>query len=420
MKTGLFITAVLSLCLISVNPYAIPVDADISPDKVDSKNKREYVLYKSAQKKFSSGDFGGAKQDYLKSLQANPIFFPSMIGMAEIEYNAGNKSGAEAYFTRAFGVTSNSAILHTAYGKFLFKNGDIPGAIKAFEKAIEINPGQADAHTELAVIYLSRMGDTDKAIKHYRQAVAARPDELSLLYGLSAAQSAGGKVDESIATLKEIASKVPQNALPWQYMGVYYARAGRFNEAINALKHSVSKNKQLIDTRWILADIYMQAGNTSGAIAEYQWIADNTIYKDVAYFRQGLVYHANKDYASAEKAYLNSIKFNPEFPDPYNNLAYITLETGRNYAAGLEWGKKAVSLKPDSSIYLDTLGWIYYKLGEYQHARKYLQLAVNSKPVSAEAHYHLGKVYEKLDDKNSADNYFAEAKKIDKNFVPAN
>ena len=421
MKKSTLIIGVVFMTLLSVRVGAIPIEKLDSLEGINSKNAPEYILYKSAKQKYARGDLKEARTDYLKSLKANPIFFPSMIGMADIEDRAGHKQKAEDYFKKAFDVTkNNSSLVHAAYGKFLFKYNDISGAKQEFEKALEINPAQPDANTELAVIYLSRLNKPNKAIEHYQKAIDADPDNISLQYGLSTAQSAAGNTDGAIATLKRVANKLPGNAVPWEYMGINYDRAGRFNEAIDALKKSIKLDPKRVQSRWILADTYAHAKQFNNALQEYQWVIDNTKQKDVAYFKQGLVYQINKDYANAQAAYLKASQSNPKLPDPYNNLAYMTLETKKDYQKGIEWAKKAVSLKADSPVFLDTLGWLYYQVKDYKNAMQYLQRAVNNKPASAEANYHLGKVYEAMKDKTNAEKYFKKAQEIDSHFKPTN
>ncbi len=415
----------------SVEVVSLPITSDIksigdreaggyieTPEDIKARNEAEYVLYKSAQEKFSEGDLDGARKGYLKSLNANPIFFPSMIGLAEIEDKYGNRGKAEEFFQKAFSAAKNSAFLHTAYGRFLFKHQDIIGAKKEFEKALSINPKRPDANVELAVIYLSHFNDPKKSIQYYHAAIEGDPDNVAYLYGLSSAQAAFGDVDAAVATLKTIADKLPSNALPWQYMGIQYSRAGRFNEAVAALKKSIEINPQQEDARWLLAETYAVAKRSDSALKEYQWLIDNSDKKDVAYLKQGIVYQLAKDFKKSKAAYLQAIEANPNLADAYNNLAYLTLETKGGSKEGLQWAQKAVSLNPDNAVFLDTLGWLYYQVGDYSNAQKQLDKAAKSKPELAEVHYHLGKVYEKLNDKAAANRHFSEAKRIDKHFEP--
>ena len=66
--------------------------------------------------------------------------------------------------------------------------------------------------------------------------------------------------------------------------------------------------------------------------------------------------------------------------------------------------ERALKIDPENGAYLDSLGWIYFKQGQYEDALKYLQEADNylKDPIILE---HLGDVYYKMDKR-------AEAKKF--------
>lgn len=83
----------------------------------------------------------------------------------------------------------------------------------------------------------------------------------------------------------------------------------------------------------------------------------------------------------------------------------------------LEMSKRAVTKKPDNSSYLDTLGWIYYKLNRFEDALKYLREAADlaekddlPHPVILE---HLGDNYMKLGDLDKAQSYWKKALELD-------
>ena len=68
--------------------------------------------------------------------------------------------------------------------------------------------------------------------------------------------------------------------------------------------------------------------------------------------------------------------------------------------------KEAVEKQPESSSYLDTMGWIYFKLGKYDNAEKYIGKAVGLREAVGEngatLNEHLGDVYYKLNQKEKA------------------
>ena len=89
------------------------------------------------------------------------------------------------------------------------------------------------------------------------------------------------------------------------------------------------------------------------------------------------------------------INLNPQHATAINYLAYTWAEMGTNLQEALELARKAVALKPESGYITDTVGWVYYRMGEYGSAVKYLERAatlVVDDPIISE---HLGDAYVK-------------------------
>jgi Flp pilus assembly protein TadD len=57
--------------------------------------------------------------------------------------------------------------------------------------------------------------------------------------------------------------------------------------------------------------------------------------------------------------------------------------------------RKAVDLEPMNGAYLDSLGWAYFKLGQYELAEENLRQAVERDQTDPTVHDHLGELYEK-------------------------
>jgi tetratricopeptide (TPR) repeat protein len=58
--------------------------------------------------------------------------------------------------------------------------------------------------------------------------------------------------------------------------------------------------------------------------------------------------------------------------------------------------RQAMSLSPHSGAIVDSLGWGYYKLGDYDQALGYVEQAIQLEPSDAEVNEHLGDVYQAL------------------------
>src|SRR6185369_15974 len=85
------------------------------------------------------------------------------------------------------------------------------------------------------------------------------------------------------------------------------------------------------------------------------------------------------------------IKMKPDYAHAYNALGYTLAEKTRRLVEAKQLIDKAYTLSPDDPFILDSLGWVYYRLGEVQEALKHLQTAYTARP-DPEIAAHLGEV----------------------------
>jgi Flp pilus assembly protein TadD len=81
-------------------------------------------------------------------------------------------------------------------------------------------------------------------------------------------------------------------------------------------------------------------------------------------------------FEQAEKALLKLLELSPDDPLALNNLAYMYLENNKNISKALQMVQQALETEPENGAYLDTLGWAYYKKGNFKQARKNIEKAL--------------------------------------------
>ena len=83
----------------------------------------------------------------------------------------------------------------------------------------------------------------------------------------------------------------------------------------------------------------------------------------------------------------------PDNAAALNYLGYMLADRDVQIQDALTLVRKAVDLEPSSGAYLDSLGWVYFRMGELDRAEKYLTEGARLEPHDATVHEHLGDLY---------------------------
>ncbi len=117
--------------------------------------------------------------------------------------------------------------------------------------------------------------------------------------------------------------------------------------------------------------------------------------------------------AQSEKDVEAALLIAPEQPELLNYLGYMWIDRGDNLPRALEMVKKAVALQPRSGAIIDSLGWGYYRLGDYKLAVTTLERAVLLEPADPDVNDHLGDAYWKVGRKIEAKFQWARVLSLD-------
>jgi TolB-like protein/Flp pilus assembly protein TadD len=206
----------------------------------------------------------------------------------------------EAAAQKALALDPNSSDAHAALGdiKTLY-HFDLPGSVEEFEHAIRLNPNDANAHHWLGNQTLNNMGETERALAEVRR--AQELDPLSLVintnvgyqlmflgrldeaiaqlrktleldpnfyyarYTLGEALGLSGNIPEAIAEFKKAAA-VTEDPSPLSYLGNFYGKSGRRDEAEKILAQLVETRKQRYVQPYNFALVYIGLGDKAKAL----------------------------------------------------------------------------------------------------------------------------------------------------------
>ena len=127
-----------------------------------------------------------------------------------------------------------------------------------------------------------------------------------------------------------------------------------------------------------------------------------------------LIYDSTGDWVESDKLYIDLISTDSTDAQAYNNYAYSLVERNENLNKALKMAKKAISLEPKNASYLDTIGWIYFKLNKIDKAKEYLESSLEIVKDNSVVLEHLGDVLMKDNKQKEAIDYYKRALALDK------
>ncbi len=176
------------------------------------------------------------------------------------------------------------------------------------------------------------------------------------------------------------------------YLGLCYAKLQKYEDALLYLETVVTSGGQIervLQCRFLLAVIYAVSGRRRLADFELNKLLETGYMTPSVYAAIAFVAWEQKDTEKCLSYYEKSLKADPENVTSLNGMGYVLACSDKDLTKALSLCKKAVESSPNSAACLDSLGWVYYKLGLYGDAIKYLEMAENLDKENAEIAEHI-------------------------------
>jgi tetratricopeptide (TPR) repeat protein len=339
---------------------------------------------------------------------------------------AGQKREAGKRYERVYKVDPNQLRVVQAYGGYLARQGSKDEALKVFRAFNEVLPnhpliteaiadieagkripplvdspqaGAAEALYGLGSA-LGRRGGEDLGLIYLQLSLYLAPSHPMALLALADLYEAVKKVDLAISVYDRLPANSPmqRNAQIQRALGLdsldrtdeakdtltkLIAADPSDREAITALGNILRGRKEFAEC----ADVYSKAVDTISKPERPNW---------VLYYFRGICYERSKQWPKSEADMKKALELYPEQPLVLNYLGYSWVDQGINLDDGMKMIQRAVEQRADDGYIVDSLGWAYFRIGNYEQAVKNLEHAVELKPEDPTINDHLGDAYWKI------------------------
>jgi tetratricopeptide (TPR) repeat protein len=336
---------------------------------------------------------------------------------------AGNEKDAGKRLEHAYKLDSTALRVVEAYGSWVSRNRSPKEALAIFEtfdKALPRHPLVVEAMSKLKAgeklqplvstaqlgaaeaLYglgasLGRRGGEDLGLVYLQLSLFLAPSHPLSLLSLADLYESLKKPELAIKAYERVPTNSPLHRNAAIQMAANLDALDRPDEAQKHLEALIKQHPDDLEAIMALgnvlrghkkfaecANVYSKGVDTIAKPEKANWV--------IFYFR-GICYERSKQWPKAEADLKKALDLFPDQPHALNYLGYSWIDQGINLDQGMEMIKKAVQQRPDDGYIVDSLGWAYFRIGNYEEATKQLERAIELKPEDPTINDHLGDAY---------------------------
>ena len=347
------------------------------------------ITYALARTYLQDNNLSQATAALNRAIEAYPDYTEAILLLGEINLRSGNAQAVVAsmldLLKKRPGLAQAQVLLAEAY--MLQGRGNDAAAL--FREQIKASPQDAKLYLRLGVI-LRRLEKIEEARKAFEEAQRLAPDNLMALAQLVDLEIVGNNLSAAHQKVQAQLEKTPQSAAAHFLEGKVYAAQGEWERVESELVKALELDPNSSNAYGLLISTYLATNKLSQAVAQLDAVLAKNPNDVRALMLSALIYDKMKDFPKARDAYEKLLSARPDFAPALNNLAYLYAQRLGDVDKGFELAQKARALQPADAAIADTLGWIFYKRGDYQQALPLLEESARDLPNNPEVQFHLG------------------------------
>jgi len=316
----------------------------------------------------------------------------------------------------------------------LHQAGDVLGAIAAYQASLNLEPGNAGAHSNLGAA-LSSLGRYQDAIREYRTALEADPGNTAFQFNLGLAYYKSAQIPDAAAAFASVLAADKQHRNARLLLGDCYLQMGRFQDTVDLLAlweaeyagnpalayilgsafietGRVEEGQRLIDLilnkgetaegHLLMATAHLRGSDNPAALAELQQAAALNPRLPLVHSLMGRALLRTGDQAAAARAFATELANNPN--DFQANLEIGDIKKReQRFDEAEPHIQRALRMRPSDPTARFSLAGLHVSRGDAEQARVVLEGVITDAPEFTEAYVLLATVYYRLQRRDDGD-----------------
>jgi tetratricopeptide (TPR) repeat protein len=364
--------------------------------------------YYIARLRIRSGDITGAVDPLVRAVELNPSFLKAVDELGEQLGKDGRTEDAIRLYQGYLAKDPDRTPVRESLAKVYLLERRYDEARSQLRSALEKDSDNYSALLLLGLVE-SQDGNYEKALELFKRLRQASGDSFEVLMQIGSLQRELELFTEAETTFEKAAEVSPERYEPHLNLAVLYGARDDLTSAEVSARKALSLQPERSNIRSYMAELLTRQKRYDEAVILLEEGLSKNPRDTVLLYQLGITHDQSGQFELTESVLKKLLEIDPNHTDAMNYLGYTWADMGVNLDKALGLITKALEIRPDAAYIIDSLGWVYYRMGQYEEALEWLLKAAEKMPDDPTVLEHIGDTYEKLGQGELAVQYWSRA-----------
>ncbi len=366
---------------------------------------------------FNQGDYGATEHQARELIARFPVHGFAWKVLGVVLKQQGQITESLETMQKAVELLPDDAEAHSNLGVTLMNQGRLTEAVLSYHRALALYPDYIDVHHNLGLTLIN-LAEWQEAAECFQRVLALNSDYPGVHFNLGRVFQEQGQLSEAEDCYRQILQKRPDTADVHGHLAWVLHWQGRHDEAEASYQQALTINPQDVKAHSNLGLLLQTQGRLQEARQCYEnALAIQSEFAEV-HNNLGIVFHELGLDNEAENCYQRALAIKANFSEAYNNLG-LSLQSQGRLAEAEEAYRNSLAIHANNSEVYNNLGIVFQARRQLIEAQACYQRALSIHPDDAQVHNNLGAVYQDLGNTLQAEASFRRALAIDPDFTEA-
>ena len=372
----------------------------------------QYIIALAELKKINR-DYFSSMNLYLEAFKIEPSRLELLESAGRYALQLENKDKAKSIFKELSMKNAEQSSYLNIYSELAVQSNDYDQAILHIEELNRLHGYSNDREAKLGVLFFES-GKVKKGKKILQNLLNQDRLDPQYTFSLFEMYLENSQNKEAGVIGDKMITDFPEDWRGYYSRALVYMNENNFESAISILDPVSKTFFNIFSIQYLLGLNYSRIKKNDAALEFYNQALSIQPQSISVLHSLAILYDEIGEWIKSDKIYNQLIQTDSSDAQALNNYAYSLVERNEKLNTALAYAKRAIDLEPDNPSYLDTIGWVYFKLGNLKQAKKYIEQSIEIQGNNAVVLEHLGDILMKSNDLINASSYYKKAYDIDK------